>query len=60
MLEITAYEIHHYEVLLVDKDEKHIFYTEDEMIAFVNEHENERFLAQRIDYPIFTEKEKTL
>ena len=40
MLEITAYEIHHYEVLLIDKGEKHIFYTEEELIAFVNEHEN--------------------
>ena len=57
MLEIIAYEIHHYEILLVDKDEKHIFHTEDDLIAFANAHENENFTAKRIDCPIFTEKE---
>lgn len=57
MLEIIAYEIHHYEIQLIDKNKKHIFYTEDELIAFVNAHENEIFSTQRIDYPIFKEKE---
>lgn len=57
MLEITAYEIHHYEIVLIAKGETHIFHTEEKMIAFANEHENERFTAKRIDYPIFTEKE---
>ena len=46
-----------YEILLVDKDEKHIFHTEDDLIAFANAHENENFTAKRIDCPIFTEKE---
>ncbi len=57
MLEITSYEIHHYEIVLIEKGETHIFYTEEKMLAFANEHENERFTAKRIDYPIFTKKE---
>lgn len=57
MLEIMTYELCHYEVLLIGKDENHIFYNEEELVAFVNEHENERFSAKRIDYPVFTEKE---
>ncbi len=57
MLEITAYEIHHYEIILTTQGETHIFHTEEDMLAFANKHENERFTAKRIDYPIFTEKE---
>ncbi len=57
MLEITAYEIHQYEIVLIKKNEKHIFHTEEDMLAFANKHENEHFIAKRIDYPIFTEKE---
>ena len=57
MLEITAYEIHQYEVVLITKNETHIFHTEEDMLAFANKHENELFIAKRTDYPIYTEKE---
>lgn len=57
MLTIIGYEIKKYEVTLyTNTTQTFVFHTEEAMLEFCNEHQNDNFIAEKILAPIFIER----